>query len=522
MFFSPARSICIAAAVVAPAWVAPATVAAAGTELGTPRFDVAKKAVVLPYFGAFPTFDSDALATPPRVYFDFKAMPRHVGLLAQAVSGSTTLQRVTMAHRPGGVTRLVLHFKAPTQVLVLNDTSRHQIVLVPQEVPFEAPAATPLVAPAAAPSKAPQTKVPEATRTFFQTFGHTDFKYSVGPRPKHAKHDQVIVQVGAQGVSEFNVTADPANDFVNFSISISGKGRPAPAPTPSPVPTPEPTPRPIWTPPPPVPTAIPTPPPVLEPLPTPSPEPSALPTPEPTPVPTPIPTPPPTPVPSAEPGATTLGFSGGFPYSVSESSQLHAFDAAGASVEALSFETRFSSWAYQLSVDHHRLEITDQQTSDRTRHDRDTYTFNTGLGYRLDPFGHDVLLGLGYQLRLLNTVNLGQQDSGAWEQIPAPDIVSVLTAQTQLFHGPTLFTRWAAPLFGTFGFDARLAAGYLFAALDVPADVGGLVSFGATPSLYGDFGAVRTSLGYDLHMATGGAGYNFLRHGPLARIEMRF
>lgn len=517
------RSTLLSGLIALPALVAPAPVSAAVTELGTPRYDANKKAVVIPYFGVFPTFESDKLTSPPRIYFDFTASPRTPRLVTQLVQQSPALTRWTIAPRPGGLTRVVLQFKTGADVLVLNDASRRQVILMIQDGPAPAlPAAaqgTPIVPP---PPKTPISKVPEATRTFFQTFGHTDFKYSVGPRPKHAKHDQVTVEVAAQGISEFNVTADPTNDFINFSISIAGKGRATPAPRPSP------TPRPIWTPPAPVPSAVPTPTPlptsdfVLEPAPLPEPSPTPLPSPEPTP--TPEPSPEPAAAESAPPTTTSLGFIGGFPVSVSEGSEKHEFAADSASIQGVAFDSRVGDWVYHLNVDHHRLLVADAQTEQRTGTERDTYMINAGAGYRFTPWGGaDLILGAGYHARYLNSVTLGldEQQTPTGTLFP-PQQVSALNAPSQLFHGPMAHTRLSAALFGALGLDLRLGGGFLFSALDVPEKIAPVTAFWSTPAVYYDFGVVRASLGYDISLASGGSGYNFSRLGPLARVEMRF
>lgn len=517
------RSTLLSALVAVPALVAPDVVSAAVTELGTPRYDAKKKAVVIPYFGVFPTFVSDKLNSPPRVYFDFAALPRTRRLLTRAVRQSPALVRWTIAPRPGGLTRVVLQFKTGADVLVLNDASRRQIVLTVQEGPAPAmPAVTQPTSALPPPPKQPTTKVPEATRTFFQTFGHTDFKYSVGPRPKHAKHDRVTVEVAAQGVSEFNVTADPANDFINFSISIAGKGRA----TPRPRPTPTATPRAIWTPPPPRPSVLATPTPLTTPgviL-----EPSPLPKPTSTPVPPPPPTPEPSPEPvpdqTASPTTTSLGFIGGFPVSVSESSDLHLFEASSASIQGLAFDTRVGDWVYHLNVDHHRLEVTDEQTQNLTGNARDTYMLNAGAGYYVAPWsGAELIAGAGYHVRYLNSVTLGfDRDGNSVGPIFPPQQVSVLNAPSQMFHGPTLHSRLSTPFAGALGFDLRLGGGLLLSALDVPENIGPLFAFWSTPALYYDFGPARALVGYDVSLASGGGGYNFSRLGPLARVEMRF
>ncbi|MEB3284716.1 MAG: hypothetical protein VKN33_05475 [Candidatus Sericytochromatia bacterium] len=521
------RSAVLSSLVALPALLVPAPAQAAGSELGTPRYDANKKAVLIPYFGQFPTFESDKLTGPPRIYFDFKASPRARRLITRLVPESAALVRWTAAPRPGGLTRVVLQFKEGADVLVLNDASRRQIVLTIQDGPAPAlpSAAMPAMIPSP-PSKAPISKVPEATRTFFQTFGHTDFKYSVGPRPKHAKHDRVTVEVAAQGISQFNVTADPSNDYINFSISIAGKGKVIPQPAP---PVAE-TPRPLWTPP--APSPLPTPEPTATPEPTPSAE--VTPTPEPTPSvePTPIPKPPRQPEPdetsSVATPTTSLSFFGGFPVTVSEKSglpdnPLHEFQADGASVQGVAFESRLGDWVYHLNVDHHRLLVTDEQTGNLTGNERDTYMLNTGLGYPFSPWnGSEMILGAGYHVRYLNTVSVGFGPDNVPSPIFPPEQATVLNAPAQLFHGPSFHTRLLAPFAEVFGLDWRLGGGVLFGALEVPEDIAPLFAVWTTPALYYDLGTVRTSLGFDISLANGGSGYNFNRLGPLARVEMRF
>ena len=86
---------------------------------------------MVPYSGAFPTYAFDSLSGPARVYFDFNADAGFVGVLSSAVAGHPSLTKWTVARR-GNQVRLVLTFKAPTNVVVLNDAGRHQVVLVPQ------------------------------------------------------------------------------------------------------------------------------------------------------------------------------------------------------------------------------------------------------------------------------------------------------------------------------------------------------------------------------------------------------
>jgi hypothetical protein len=515
MRLHPVRTTLLAAVTTLPTLSLPAPAWAAATELGAPRWDAGKRALVVPYVGPFPAFTSDTLRNPPRVYFDFRAVPRTYRLVSQPLAPATGLVKWTMAPKGRGVTRLVLQFPRGGQVLLLNDVSRRQLVLAPQaEAVVEPPPVSSGLRQRPA-SPPPPTPSPRATvapsRTFQQTFGHTDFKYTVGPRPRNAKRDRVTVEVASQGVSEFNVTADPANDYVNFSIAISGKPRafsmpaPAPAPTARPAPTPVPTPMPTL---PPIPR--------WEPLPTPQPAAVVVPTPPPAPRATPTPGLP------TEP-TTRLSFLGAYPVSVAEESAAHKFDAGEASVEGLNLETRSDNVVYSLSVDHHRMRVTDRQTNDRTGHDRDTYVGTLGAGWRFTPWLLDAVLGGGYQLRFLNTENVALNGDTVIGTVAPPVTMSVLTAPQQLFHGPVAFTRVDAPLFGPVGLELRGGAGLLLGALDVPADIGPLFAFWGTPALYWRVGMMQVNLGFDASMASGGGGgYNFSRTGPVARVDLRF
>ncbi|MEB3329767.1 MAG: hypothetical protein VKQ33_11095 [Candidatus Sericytochromatia bacterium] len=491
----PVQPTLLAAVLALPVLSQPAR--AASTELGTPRWDEARRALVIPYAGPFPTFSSDTLRNPPRVYFDFRAEPRVRRLVTQPLPAATGLVKWTMAPRGRGLTRVVLQFPRAAQVLLLNDATRRQLVLAPQAAAAAEPRpASTGLRPRPAPPRplpSPPRVAPTPTRTFQQTFGHTDFKYTVGPRPKHASLDRVTVEVAAQGVSEFNVTADPANDAINFSIAITGKPRVGASPAPPPAPAPAPTARPA-------------------PSPTPLPVPTVRPTARPAPTPD---------APQPEP-TLRLGFTGIYPVSVSEESTAHKFDAADASVEGLTLDATSDDMLYTFSVDHHRMRVTDLQTQNRTGHDRDTYVATLGAGWRFTPWRLDTVFGGGYQVRFLNTENVALDGDTVVGTVQPPVVTSVLTAPQQLFHGPMAFTRIDAPLYGPVGFELRGGAGLLLGALDVPADIGPLFAFWGTPALYWRVGTVQASLGFDASMASGGGGYNFSRTGPVARVDLRF
>jgi hypothetical protein len=208
--------------------------------------------------------------------------------------------------------------------------------------------------------------------------------------------------------------------------------------------------------------------------------------------------------------------------SVSEESTAHKFDAADASVEGLSLETRADDMVFMFGVDHHRMRITDLQTQDRTGHDRDTYVGTLGAGWRFTPWQMEAVVGGGYQLRFLNTENVALNGDNVTGTLAPPASTSVLTAPQQLFHGPVALTRVDVPLFGPVGLEVRGGAGLLLGALDVPADVAPLLAFWGTPALYWRLGTLQANLGYDASMATGSGGYNFSRTGPVALVDLRF
>jgi outer membrane biosynthesis protein TonB len=531
MLFQPKHStvfVTTAAALVLAsqpmAWAAPA-------KLGAASYDAQRHAIVVPYSGSFPTYSSDSLSGPARVYFDFNADAGFEGVLSAAVSGHPNLVKWTMARR-GDQVRLVLTLRHGVSVLVLNDASRHQVVLVPQgpgAMPVATP--TPMATPSAKPTAKPTAK-PVATpkpvgrvRTFNQTFGQTDFKYSVGPRPAGAKRDQVDVSVGTSGITDFHVTSEPERDYVAFSISIQGK-RPTPAPTAKPVVKPTPKPRPTPTP---TPTPLPTPEATPVPLPTPEETPTPLPTPEETP--TPAPTPEVTPTPEAtaapvsevtEPG-TVLSFYGAYPTSVTENSTsaASAFSLTDpTSIQGGSWEARFGgNWAFMLGLQHLSYKITDQQTTNQTAHLRDEYEALTGLGYRFQPFGTEEMLGLGYMTRYM--ANNNQDATGASMGVPT-EPVSVLTAPSQLWHGPAILGRFDWPFLGWLGVEARGGvAPYMLGALSAPASLNGMMHYWVVPTAYVRFGFLQVNAGYGMYNYSV-ADYSYSRSGPFARVDLRF
>lgn len=512
VFMTTAAAIVLASQ---PAWAAPSS-------LGVASYDAQRRAIVVPYTGTFPTYASDSLSGPARVYFDFNADAGFQGVPQGNVAGHPNLTKWTMARR-GNQVRLVLTFKTAASVLVLHDASRKQVVLVPQGAgaapkPTAKPTPKPTTKPGATP-KPGATAKPAATRTFNQTFGQTDFRYTVGPRPSGAKRDQVSVNVGTSGITDFHVTSEPERDYVAFSISIQGKkpaaaptakptARPTARPTPTPLPTPEETPEPL-----------PTPEETPEPLPTPEETPQPLPTPEET------PTPEPTPVVEepTEPG-TVLSFSGNYPVMVTENSTSAASDfnlgTSPASMQGGSWEARFGgNWAFLLGLQHLAYKVSDAQTSEQTFHQRDEYEALTGIGYRFMPFGTEEMIGVGYMARYM--ANANQSAAGGTIGVPA-EPVSVLTAPSQLYHGPAIFGRIDLPIWGGFGLEARGGvAPYMLSALQAPAGLDGMMGYWVVPQAYLRFGFVQLSGGYGLYNYSV-SDYSYARSGPYARLDLRF
>jgi hypothetical protein len=438
--------------------------------------------------------------------------------------------------------RLTLTFNRGTKVLVLNDASHKQIILIPQGA-MGPVAWSPQTAPVPAPVTNPWR--PGQPHTFKQTFGTTDFTYTTGPRLKNSKRDAVDVNVHSNGVTDFHVQSDPAHNYVNFSISIKGQqapmtgmvpnvgpmpratvtAKPTSRPTVRPQPTPTPTPIKIETPPP-----LPTP----EPLPTPTPTPVATPTPTPEPTPTATPTPTPAPV-SNGPGFI-VALRGGYPASVDESytgvgTAASQFTASSSSIEGGEIEARFgdNAWAFLLGVDHDRFRVADDQTSQKTGHERDEFEGNLGLGYRFTPGGTEEMIGIGVLGRYLSVNNIsieGTVDNPTSTQtIAAPAVETPLTAASQLYIGPSIFTRLDFPVFAGLGLEIKGGvAPYMLGMLSPTAEgQSGLLGFWGIPSLYYRLGMVQLTAGYQYEsfLNTGG-GYNYTRSGPLARLDLRF
>lgn len=503
---------------------------AASSWVGTAHYDAYRKAVIVPYSGAFPTFLTDSLGGPPRVYFDFDASTSLRGLRESSVIGHPSLVRWAMAKKGAGKVRLVLTFNHGTKVLVLNDASHRQIILIPQGVGVAwapTPTATMMPAPVTVPWHVGQS------HTFKQTFGTTDFAYTVGPRAKNARRDSVDVNVKSSGVTDFHVTSDPVKDYVSFSISIKGRPTMSQIMRPMPRPTPRasvvrPTPRPN---------------PILMPIETPTPEPSALPTPEPLPTPTPEPVATPTPAPSPSPSPTAapvssgpgviLSLKGGYLLNSEEtftgvapaggSAPASSFTASGASEEGADFEARFlESWAFLLGADYDHLQITDQQTNNQTGHNRDEIEGNLGVGYRFTPGGTEEMFGLGVIGRYISSDTVQLSDGTS---IAPPANETTLTAPTQLYLGPEIFTRLDFP-FGPVGLEVKGGvAPYMLGMLSQTAsDNSGLLGYWAIPSLYLRLGVVQLNVGYQYESYTNltSGNYSYTRSGPLARLDLRF
>jgi hypothetical protein len=245
-----------------------------------------------------------------------------------------------------------------------------------------------------------------------------------------------------------------------------------------------------------------------------------MPTPEVTPEPTPTP-----PAVSEEPGepGTTLSFYGAYPVSVDETSTaaLSTFSLTDpTSLQGGSYEARFGgNWSFLLGLQHLSYKITDQQTDNKTAHLRDEYEAQTGVGYRIKPFGTEEMLGIGYVARYLSTNN--QDGTGAATGTPSGP-ASVLTAPSQLWHGPAILGRIDLPFLGWFGVEARGGvAPYMLGALQSPTSLDGMMGYWVVPTAYLRFGFVQLSGGYSLSNYSV-ADYSYARSGPFARVDLRF
>lgn len=491
---------------------------AAGTTLSPAHFDAQRNAVVVPYTGAFPAFTSATLGGPPRVYFDFNGSPTFVGVPHGSFPASSELVSWAMARR-GAQVRLTLTLKHALRVQALNDAAHHEVLLVPQG----AGAAKP-VKPVGKSKAAPKGGY---VHTFKQTFGDTDFRYTVGPRPRGAVHDQVSVNVGSNGVTDFHVHSEPQLGKVAFSIAITSARAPLPHPRPAATPKPLPTPSPEL-----MPSPLPTP----EPLATEAATPSPLPTPgeaasaTPSPLPTPMPTPTPTPAPAAAAPSNVISLYGDYPLSVTENaSNLGSeFAASGGALEGGRWEGHYGALDLLLDVAHHSEQLTDQQTSGATSQSRDTYRGLLGVGWRFTPLGMDDALGVGYMVRYMSNNTLSQ----AGGSVPPAASAGLLMAPTLLYHGPAVYARIDWPLFGPLGLDVHGGvAPFMFDAFPTTTtdstgastthDLTGMLGYWATPSLYLRFGAFQLSGGYALanYSATS---YSNSRSGPEARVDWRF
>jgi hypothetical protein len=207
------------------------------------------------------------------------------------------------------------------------------------------------------------------------------------------------------------------------------------------------------------------------------------------------------------------------------------FTASSSSIEGGEIEARFgdNAWAFLLGVDHDRFRVADDQTSQKTGHERDEFEGNLGLGYRFTPGGTEEMIGIGVLGRYLSVNNIsieGTVDNPTSTQtIAAPAVETPLTAASQLYIGPSIFTRLDFPVFAGLGLEIKGGvAPYMLGMLSPTAEgQSGLLGFWGIPSLYYRLGMVQLTAGYQYEsfLNTGG-GYNYTRSGPLARLDLRF
>lgn len=121
-----------------------------GASLGRVRYDAGRGAVVIPFKGQFPTYRSETLANPPRVFFDFEATGAR-DPQSGAIAGHASLVSFSKSYRDTKTMRVVLTLKSPTRIAVQHDPVRHEIVLVPQgsapvptPTPYQMPSAQPI------------------------------------------------------------------------------------------------------------------------------------------------------------------------------------------------------------------------------------------------------------------------------------------------------------------------------------------------------------------------------------------
>jgi hypothetical protein len=190
-------------------------------------------------------------------------------------------------------------------------------------------------------------------------------------------------------------------------------------------------------------------------------------------------------------------------------------------MEGGSYEGRFGPVALILGAQHLNYMVTDQQVDNKVAHQRDEIEGNLGLGFRFTPWGTEEMVGLGYQARYLT--NRTEDPSSGAVIAPPAGVSSILTAPSQLLHGPTVFGRLDLPLFGPLGLKAQGGvAPIMFGAGSQSAqDLSGMLGWWAVPSLYLRFGALELSGGYALYNYSA-TNYTYSRSGPQGRVEWRF
>jgi hypothetical protein len=117
--------------------------------------------------------------------------------------------------------------------------------------------------------------------------------------------------------------------------------------------------------------------------------------------------------------------------------------------------------------------------------------------------------------------NNNQDATGASMGVPT-EPVSVLTAPSQLWHGPAILGRFDWPFLGWLGVEARGGvAPYMLGALSAPASLNGMMHYWVVPTAYVRFGFLQVNAGYGMYNYSV-ADYSYSRSGPFARVDLRF
>jgi hypothetical protein len=565
------------------AYAQPVDAASTATTLDLPQYDAKRQVLTLHYHGNLPPFASDTLQNPHRVYFDFAAQTAIRGLLVRSLPKVGSLTQWSMAKRGQRQVRLVLQFDRATRVIAVHDAKSRQITFQTQTAVNDtterlATAAPSSPAPAAlkAAGSTAATQSPTAetarTQTLIQRHGNADLMYTVGPKTENSQRDTVIIKVKTNAYSELNVSRDPQEGLLRFSVSIKETPkRTSPAQTPSPAAkqTPKPASRPAKPAPRPTVTPSPSPRAVRLPLPRPTkrpipslapgmviltpppeaPEPISLPSSEPSPSVTgpqsPIPTmppamesPSPTPIQAFDDNKWgEVSLKGLFLNGLSERGERANATNFNASSAGTSQGVRLlvplaSEWGLFADLDHQRSAISDEQTANLTGRIRQELEAVLGAAYAFKVAENTQILSFGYGVRTLaNEAIQFSADPNSTNTIPGSSIPtpqggdSLLNTPLALWHGPMLNLIGDYRVMDTVGLELNAGLGsYLFGHLSESASANNLLlRYGATPAVYCQFDAVRVSLGYGLvGLRSFDGTYAYQRNGPAARLGWRF